>query len=128
MSGTNLRLAGIVSLTINSDVWNVVGPLKYRPTFVERETLRGQSAVEGYSEMPQSGLISVVLRDRGDTTVGYLNSLTNVNVTALAANGKTITGFPMWQTGDIQVDTKEGTFDVTFEGPIVTEQTARAGF
>lgn len=128
MSGSNLRVGGVVSLTINSQVWNVVGPLKYRPTFVERETARGQSAVEGYTEMPQSGLISAVLRDRGDTTVQSLNAMTNVPITGLLANGKAVTGFGMWQTGDIQVDTKEGTFDVTFEGADVYESTARAGF
>jgi hypothetical protein len=125
MSGSSFRLlGGIVMVTIDNDVWNAVDAVEYRPTFATREILKGQSAVEGFSEIPESGLISMTLRDRGDATVSSLNRKTAAEVVIQAANGKTISGFPMCQTGDIKVATKEGTFSITFEGPNVTEQTA----
>src|SRR5579875_3037520 len=108
MSGSNMRLAGVVAFTINGATWNVVGDLEYSPTTVLRETIKGQSAVEGYSEMPQEGSISANLRDQGGTTVYSLNQLANATIIAQLANGKTVYGTPMWQVGEIDVNTQEG--------------------
>jgi hypothetical protein len=124
MSGSNLRLAGVAALTIDGAPWNVVGDLEYSPTTVIRETLKGQTQVEGYSEMPQQGSITANLRDQGGTTVASLNALTNSTIIAQLANGKTVYGAPMWQVGEIAVNTQEGTFKVTFEGPEVIESIA----
>lgn len=124
MSGTiSRRLAGVVSFTIDGDAWDVVGPLEYSPSYVTRETVKGQSRVEGYSEMPMQGYVSVKLRDRGDETVQSLNGITNSTIVALLANGKTVYGAGMWQVGEIGVDTQEGTFTVKFESDTVTEST-----
>jgi hypothetical protein len=125
MSGSTSRLlAGIVSFTIDGAPWNAVDAVEYTPTMVTRETLKGQSAVEGFSEMPQQGRIAAQLRDRADATVQSLNAVTNSTIVIQAANGKTVTGSGMWQVGDIRVGTKEGTFSIEFESDIVTEQTA----
>lgn len=117
-------LAGIVVFTIDGAPWDVVDALEYTPTMAARETMKGQSRVEGFSEMPEQGRISATLRDRGDATVQSLNALTNSQIVAQAANGKTITGSGMWQVGEIKVGTKEGSFSIAFESDIVTEQTA----
>ncbi|HEX3984577.1 MAG TPA: phage tail tube protein [Acidisoma sp.] len=124
MSGTNLRLAGVAALTIDGAPWNVVGDLEYSPTVVTRETIKGQTQVEGYSEMPQQGSISANLRDQGGTTVNSLNLMTNVTVIAQLANGKTVYGDAMWQVGEIAVNSQEGTFKITFEGASVIESVA----
>jgi Phage tail tube protein len=124
MSGTNLRIAGVAALTINGAAWNVVGDLEYGPTTVTRETMKGQTQVEGYSEMPQQGSITANLRDQGSTTIFSLNQLTNATIIAQLANGKTVYGTPMWQVGEIAVNTQEGSFKITFEGPSVIEQVA----
>lgn len=123
MAGSRL-LGGIVSFTIDGDTWNAVDAVEYTPTMVLRETAKGQSAVEGYTEMPEAGRIAATLRDRGDQTVLSLNGVTSSTIVVQAANGKTITGSGMWQTGQIRVATKEGTFSIEFESDIVTEQTA----
>jgi Phage tail tube protein len=122
MSGS--RLAGVVAFTINGAAWNVVGDLEYAPTTVVRETLKGQSAVEGYSEMPTQGYISANLRDQGSTTIASLNALTNATVIAQLANGKTIYATPLWQVGELGVNTQEGTFALRLEGPSVIEDVA----
>lgn len=125
MSGSVSRLVGgIVSFTIDGAPWNAVDGVEYTPTMVIRETAKGQSAVEGFTEMPGQGRIAATLRDRGDATVQSLNAVTNSTIVVQAANGKTVTGTGMWQVGDIKVGTKEGTFSIEFESDIVTEQLA----
>ena len=110
-------------MTIDGDAWDVVGDLEYSPTTVARETLKGQTAVEGYSEMPQQGSMSARLRDRADETVYSLNGKTTSTIIAQLANGKTVYGYGLWQTGEIAVNTQEATFTIRFEGPSVVEST-----
>lgn len=124
MSGTTRgRLAGVAAITIDGDAWDVVGDLEYSPSTVARETLKGQTAVEGYSEMPQQGYMSMRLRDRSDETVYSLNGKTGSTIIAQLANGKTVYGYSLWQTGEIGVNTQEATFQIRFEGPNVVEST-----
>lgn len=124
MSGTtNRRLAGLASITIDGDAWDVAGDLEYSPSTVARETMKGQTAVEGYSEMPQQGYMSMRLRDRADETVYSLNGKTASTIIAQLANGKTVYGYGLWQTGEIGVATQEATFTIRFEGPSVVEST-----
>lgn len=122
MSGT--RLAGVAAFTIDGATWNVVGELEYSPTTVVRETLKGQSAVEGYSEMPTQGYISATLRDQGGASIAALNGITASTIIAQLANGKTIYATPMWQVGELAVNTQEATFSLRLEGPSVIEETA----
>lgn len=124
MSGTtSRRLAGIVSFTIDGDTWDAVGDVEYVTSNVARETIKGQSRVEGFSEMPTQGAIAAKLRDRGDETVFSLNTKTNSTIIIQAANGKTIYGAGMWQVGEISVNTQEASFSIRFESDNVQEHT-----
>lgn len=124
MSGsTSRRLAGIVSFTIDSDTWDVVGDAEYGTSNIARETMKGQSRVEGFSEMPTQGYISAKLRDRSDETVFSLNAKTNATIIVQGANGKTVYGAGMWQTGEISVNTQEASFSIRFESDNVQEHT-----
>jgi hypothetical protein len=118
------RLAGVASMTIDGDSWDVVSELEYSPNTVVRETLKGQTRVEGFSEMPTQGYMAMTLRDRSDTTVYSLNGKTSCTIVAQLANGKTVFGAGLWQTGEIAVRTQEATFSVRFEGSSVVESTA----
>lgn len=127
MSGSTTpkgRLAGVVAFTIDGDAWDVAGDLEYSPTTIVRATVKGQSRVEGFSEMPAEGYVSASLRDRPDATVYSLNLKTSATLTAQLANGKTVYGAGMWQVGEIGVRTTEATFTVRFDGTSVTESTA----
>lgn len=124
MSGTRGRLAGVANITIDGDSWDAVGDLAYSPSTVVREMLKGQSAVAGYSEMPQQGFFSMTLRDRPDATVYSLASKTSATIQAQLANGKTVYGANMVQVGEIEVRTQEGSFAIRFEGTSVVESTA----
>lgn len=124
MSGTtSRRLAGVAALTIDGSAWDVVSELEYSPSTVTRETLKGQSGVEGFSEMPQQGYVSATLRMRSDVPVYSLNQKTNATIIAQLANGVTVYAYGAWQTGEIGVNTAEGTFSIRFESPSVVEAT-----
>lgn len=114
-------LAGVAALTINGDVWNVVGELEYRPNGYANETLKGQSAVEGFSMMPLEGVISCTLRMRNDKKVSSLQAASPLTIVAELANGVVVTGTEMWQVGELEVNTQEGTFKFTANGASVVE-------
>lgn len=124
MSGSNVnRKAGIATLTIDGVAYDVVSNLSYNAAAVKRETLVGQSGVQGYSEMPTAQYIQATIRDNGSLETGSLNKLTNSTLVLQLANGKTVYGDGMWNTDFDEVDTQEGTFKVRFDGPSVIEQT-----
>lgn len=123
MSATLNRKAGIASLSINGVAYDVVSDAAYFANFVKRETLIGQSGIQGYSEMPQAGYISATIRDNGGLTAGYFNTLTNATLVLTLANGKLVYGDSMWNTEADEVKTQEATFMIKFEGASVIEQT-----
>jgi hypothetical protein len=126
MSGTTTgrRLAGIASITIDGDAYDVVSDLVWNPSSVVRETLKGQTRVEGFSEMPTQGFIACTLRDNGTLSVATFNTLVGSTLVVQQANGKTIYGDGMWCTELGEVRTQEGTYAVRFEGDNVTEGVA----
>ncbi len=117
------RRAGIASLSINGVAYDVVSDLSYMPNKVKRETLIGQSGVQGYSEMPMAGFISATIRDAGSLAAASLNDLTNATLVLVLANGKVVSGDNMWCTDFAEVKTQDATFSVKFEGSTVYEQT-----
>ena len=121
MSGTNNPLAGSASLTINGDPWNVVGDLAYMPSGNKNETLKGQTAVEGFSTMPMEGYISATLRDRRDRKLSDFQGASGLTVVGVLANGKVVTCTNGWVTELGELKTQEGTFEIHVESGDVTE-------
>lgn len=121
MADETTALAGIVNLSIDGQTYLVAGDAKYQVSSRKRETLTGQDSVHGFSEAPRAGKISMSLRDTGSLSIATLAAIRNSTVVLGLSNGKTITGRNMWTVGDQEVDTKEGTLDVEFEGKSVVE-------
>ncbi|QCE34142.1 phage tail protein [Acetobacteraceae bacterium] len=115
-------LAGRATITINGEVWNAVSELTYQPSGYVNETLKGQSAVEGFSQMPQEGFVSVQLRDRSDKKVSDLQGQNDLTVVAELASGKIVTCKNGWHVEVINVSTQEGTFEFKVESGNVTEK------
>jgi hypothetical protein len=115
------RLAGVAFLTIDGKSYQVAEGAKYQVSKITRETLSGQSGVDGFKEMPKPGTIGATIRDAGDLSVSKINQMTDVTVVLQLANGKVISGSGMWSTENQEVDTAEGKFEVNFEGPDVRE-------
>lgn len=114
------RLAGIASVTIDGQSFSIVGEGTYVLSASTRATLKGQSGVEGYSEMPNEGKISWKGRDSSSVDIAALNDAVNATIVLSLANGKTIIGRNMWRTGDpVSVNTEDGSFSIEFDGPDV---------
>jgi hypothetical protein len=109
--GTPGLRAGLATLEIDGEIFDVVGDLAYDATVLTREGLIGQSGTQGFSEMAKYGTISAQLRDSG-------------NLTAVMANGKTVQGANMFCTECTAVATMEGTFSVTFMGTVTEDPTS----
>ena len=116
-------LAGVSSLTVDTQVWNVQKS-SWRPSVAKREIVKGQTAVEGFSEVPMEGTIDVTVRPQPGQDVTTLINATGSTVVLVQRNGTTVYGSQMVQTGDGKTDTAEGTLDLTFSGPLVTASVA----
>ncbi len=114
--GTDRRIAGTASVTVDGRTHLLVGELTYGVSSVTRTTLTGQDGVHGYSEMPSPGFIAGTFRDVADLRVEDFNAMRDVSVVITLVNGKTISGTGMWTVGAQEVATTEGTFAVRWEG------------
>lgn len=118
-------IAGAASLTVDGNAYNITAS-DYRVSAFKAETLKGQTAVEGYSEMPMEGFISATVRLQPNQSSAALVTARNVTVVLVRRSGQTVYGANMWQTEDAGTNTADGTMSVKFEGSLVTEETASA--
>lgn len=121
MADNTNRLAGIAYIYVDGQSYMLAADAAYSVSRVKRESLSGQSGVQGYSETPIPGSISGTFRDAGSLTVAKFNAMTNVTVMLELANGKMITGRNMWTVDSQEVKSAEATFEVKFEGFSVEE-------
>ena len=115
------RRAGVAAAEINGEAVDVAGDLAYSPYSVKREMLIGQSGIQGFSEMPVTGFISMRLRDAQNLSVANFMGMTDISIVIVLANGKTVYGNNLTCTESSEVATAEATFSVKFEGTDVTE-------
>jgi uncharacterized Zn-binding protein involved in type VI secretion len=116
--GTPGARAGLATLEIDGEVYDLVGEGTYDATNLVREPLVGQSGVQGFSEMPKYGQIGGTCRDSGSLTVSAIKQKTNSSVKLVMINGKTAVGDGMFCTECSKVNTVEGTFSVMFMGNV----------
>jgi hypothetical protein len=116
------RLAGTAFVAVDGRSYALVGAGTYRVSQSTRETLMGQDGFHGFKEMPAPGRISWTGRDGSGTAIGALANANDVTVTLELINGKTIVGRNMSRVGEpVEVNSEEGTFEIAFEGPDVSE-------
>ncbi|GJG92835.1 phage tail tube protein [Cupriavidus pauculus] len=121
MADNTNRIAGTANITVDGKALMLAGDFEYNPSTRTRTTLTGQDSVHGYSEVPKAGSISGTLRDAGGLRVSDLNDMTNVTIVTELANGKVIIGRNMWTVEDQTAKSTDGTIEVRWEGPSVTE-------
>lgn len=122
MADPTNRLAGVAYVAIDGRSYAIVGEGTYRPSQENRETLLGQDGYHGYKAMPAAGMISWKGRDSGGVSVQTVAGFDNVTVTLELANGKTVIGRNMVRVGEgVEVNSEEGSYDIRWEGPEVTE-------
>lgn len=121
MANNTDRIAGTAYLTVDGQTYSVAGDFEYDPSTKARETLSGQSGVDGYSEKPKPGEIKATLRDMGGLSLAAINAMTGVTVVVELANGKTIIGSNMWTVEPQGAKAEDATVPVTWQGRSVTE-------
>ena len=117
--GTNLNAgprAGTASIAIAGAPFDVAGDAVYNTVSLKRETMKGQSGVQGFSEMPDAPGIGATIRDAGWMTTAAFMAMRSVTVTLVLANGKVVSGAGMWCTECSEIKTQEGSFSLKFEG------------
>lgn len=114
--GTDRRIGGTASVTVDGRTYLLSGDLTYGVSTVRRTTLTGQDGVHGFQELPIAGFIAGTFRDVRDLRVEDFNEMTDVSVVVSLNNGKTIAGAGMWTVEAQEVNTLEGTFAVRWEG------------
>ena len=117
---TTNRRAGVLTASINGAIYDIVD-LKYSLSTVKRETLIGQSGVQGYKETPMQGSVEMTIRDANAISAKTFELFTTATVVVNLANGKTVTAVNCWLTDAVTIDTAEGSFSVKFEGSNVIE-------
>jgi Phage tail tube protein len=117
-TGTPTARAGIATLEIDGEVYDLAGDGTYDATPKTREPLIGQSGPQGYSEMWKYGRIGGQIRDAGNLTVAAIFAKTASSVKLVMVNGKTVSGDGMFCSECTEVNTQEGTFNVTFSGTV----------
>jgi hypothetical protein len=119
--GTSDILAGIASLTIDGEVFDVI-TATYSPANLQYETLIGLNGIQGLKATPRAGFISAQVRDAGNLSVATICAKTSASLVLVTAAGKTVSGTGMWFAGDpSEVEVAEGTFNLRFEGTNVNE-------
>ncbi len=116
-----LKIAGTAFLTVNGVSYLLRGDFEYSPSAVARESVVGMDQVHGFIEKPNTPHISGTLTDAGGLKVADLNAMSDVTVIAELANGKTIVGRNMWTVDTQTAKATDGTIEVKWEGPSVTE-------
>jgi hypothetical protein len=117
-------LAGTLFFSVDGVRYSAIGEFAYRPSGVQRETLKGQDGVHGFKALPSQGRIEGKIRDKADVSVAALNALEDATVVLELANGKTVIGRNMWQVGEDgapKVSTDEAEIDFALEGPDVRD-------
>lgn len=116
------RTAGIASMTIDGVTYAIASGLEWQIADYTSEPLVGQSGYQGTKDMVKLGVIKAKLRDTAGQSVTVLVQKRSATVIAETANGKVIVGNNMVRSGDPpSVNTEDGTFDIEFTGPSVTE-------
>ena len=115
-------LAGTASVTIDGTQYPVVSDAKWS---VSTKTFKKLMGMDGYHGEALDeyipGYIEVTLRDQGSVNTAIFMAMRNSLVVLSLASGKVVTGYGMGCMKAVEVEAKEGTFSVRFEGPTVNE-------
>jgi uncharacterized protein YlzI (FlbEa/FlbD family) len=110
------RIAGIAFLKVDGNIYPLRGNLTVSPSTVERAMLAGQDFIHGYSEMPRIPAISGDVSLDPALSMEDVERLVDVTVTAELANGKVYVLREAACTAALDLNTREGTTRVVFQG------------
>jgi len=121
---TQQPIAGVAYCKADGVQYALRGSFTIDPTAVTREGVAGMDGVHGFKETPKIPQIKAQISDMGDLSLQALGAMTNSTITAELANGKVYILANAWQSGELSLNTGDGTTDVTWQGLRMSEVTA----
>jgi len=110
------RIAGIAFWMVDGVQLAVRGNLEVMPSRQERTGIAGQDSIHGYSELPIVPFISGDVSTIEGTSVEDIDAVTDSTITAELANGTVFVLRNAWRAERSTVNTRDGQFNVRFEG------------
>jgi len=110
------RIAGVAFLKIDGGLYPCRGNLTVSPSTVERAMLAGQDYIHGYSELPRVPAISGDVSLDPALSMVTVEQTVNATVTAELANGKTYVLREAACTSALDLNSREGTVRITWQG------------
>jgi len=106
------RLAGILFLKIDGEMYQVKGGFTYNLGLPTREFIPGS---EGFKEIEQAAFLEGEITDHPELDLKRLVTLDGVTATLELANGKVFLLRNAWYAGDGNVASEEANITVKFE-------------
>jgi uncharacterized protein YlzI (FlbEa/FlbD family) len=110
------RFAGIAYVKADGNQLPLKGNYTVSPSRVERTGIAGQDYVHGFEESPRVPFIEGDISLLAEVSIEDLEAMTDVTVTAELANGKVYVLRNAWTKSAFELNTKEGTARVRWEG------------
>ena len=110
------RIAGIAWFKVDGAIYPLRGNFTVSPSSLTREGLAGQDYIHGYSELPRLPVITGDVSLDPALSMDAVEQVTVATVTAELANGHTYVLREAWCTSAFDLNTREGTVRVTFQG------------
>jgi hypothetical protein len=120
------RIAGIAFWMVDGVQLAVRGNLEVMASRQERTGIAGQDSVHGYSELPVVPYISGDVSTVVGTSVEDIDAVTDATITAELANGTVYVLRNAWRAERSTINTRDGQFNVKFEGLTCDELVATA--
>lgn len=114
------RLGGILQFSINGDARSIKGEFTYMTSGFSKEaqTAQGQDPVAGFSRRPRIGKITGTFFLADGLKPEDVEGIENAKAQLRLYNGRVVHGNPVTQTGDIEHDADEATFQLVLEGTV----------
>jgi uncharacterized protein YlzI (FlbEa/FlbD family) len=110
------RFAGIAYWNVDGRQLAVRGNLEVMASGTERAGIAGQDRVHGYSELPVVPYISGDVSLLEGTSVEDIDAVNDSTITAELANGSVYVLRNAWRAERSTINTRDGQFNVKFEG------------
>jgi hypothetical protein len=114
-----IPVAGTAYLFVDGSRWPLRGNFRVSPSTIERTAVVGQDGVHGYQELPVAAYFEGDMTT--DPAIDWIGTESIVNSTIMCqlVNGWTFVLRNAWSAGRRELNTREGSVAVRFEGMAV---------
>ena len=110
------RVAGILFLKVDGELFQAKGEFTYNINPVKRESIVGVDTIHGFKEEPKVVFIEGAITDSPDLDLEGFQAITDATITLELANEKVIVLRDAFYAADGDVTSSEGEIQVRFEG------------